>query len=176
MALPPRSDSQSLLDHYVKNPALRNHCEMVAQAMEAYANALGEEPELWYQAGLLHDCDWEAYPDEHPNYAIKNLLSEYPQDLLDAIAAHAPDRTGKKPKTLIEKYLFACDELSGFMHAVSLMRPDGFSGMKPKSIKKKLKDKSFAAAVSREDIAQGFELIGKTPDEHIEFLITVFQK
>lgn len=174
MALPTRSDSQSLLYQYVKNPALRNHCEMVAQAMEAYANALGENAELWYQAGLLHDCDWEAYPDEHPKYAIKNLLSEYPQELLDAIAAHAPDRTGKKPETLIEKYLFACDELSGFMHAVSLMRPDGFSGMKPKSIKKKLKDKSFAATVSREDIAQGFVLIEKSPDEHIAFLISVF--
>lgn len=172
--LPPRSQAEALLSEYVKNDALRHHMEMVAQAMEAYAKELGEDPELWYQAGLLHDLDWEMYPDEHPNRAITEILTEYPTELLNAIAAHAPERTGKEPETLIEKYLYACDELSGFMHAVSLMRPGGFEGMEPKSIKKKLKDKSFAVNVSRDDIARGFELIGKSPDEHIGFLITVF--
>lgn len=173
-SLPPRSQAESLVDQYIENDRLRHHCRMVAQAMEAMANELGEDPELWYQTGLLHDLDWEKYPDEHPNYAIDNLLADYPQVLKDAIAAHAPDRTDKQPETLIERYLFACDELSGFMHAVSLMRPEGFEGMKPKSIKKKLKDKSFAAAVSREDIAEGMRLIGKTEDEWIGKLIEVF--
>ncbi|NCN83071.1 MAG: HDIG domain-containing protein [Candidatus Pacebacteria bacterium] len=176
MSLPTRQQSQDMLTQYVKNPALLKHCYMVAAAMEACAVALGEDGELWHQAGLLHDLDWEAFPDEHPNKAINELLVEYPNELLQAIAAHAPDRTGKQPETQIERYLFANDELSGLMHAVSLMRPGGFNDMKPKSIKKKLKDKSFAANVSRDDINQGFELIGKTPDEHIEFLITVFQK
>lgn len=176
MSLPTRQQSQDTLTQYVKNPALLKHCRMVAAAMEACAEALGEDNELWHQAGLLHDLDWEAFPDEHPNKAINELLVEYPNELLQAIAAHAPDRTGKQPETQIERYLFANDELSGLMHAVSLMRPGGFNDMKPKSIKKKLKDKSFAANVSRDDINQGFELIGKTPDEHIEFLITVFQK
>jgi predicted hydrolase (HD superfamily) len=148
---------------------------MVAQAMQAYAKELGQDVELWYQTGLLHDMDWEAFPDEHPNKAINDLLGDYPQVLKDAIAAHAPGRTGKQPVTLIERYLFACDELSGLMHAASLMRPTGFQGMEIKSIKKKIKDKAFAANVSREDIAQGFELIGKNPEEHIGFLITVFQ-
>lgn len=173
--MPTRQDAQALLDQYITNPALKHHCEMVATAMEAYAKELGEDQELWYQAGLLHDLDWEKYPDEHPNKAIQEILTDYSQELRDAIAAHAPDRTGKHPQTTIEKYLFACDELSGLMHAASLMRPTGFSDMQPKSIKKKLKDKGFAANVSREDINLGFELIGKTPDEHIGFLITVFR-
>lgn len=174
--MPTRQEAQSLLDQYISNAALKHHCEMVAAAMEAYAKELGQDEELWYQAGLLHDLDWEKYPDEHPNYAIKNLLNDYPQEVRYAIAAHAPSRTGKQAETLIEKYLFATDELSGIMHAVSLMRPNGFSDMEVKSVKKKLKDKSFAANVSREDIIQGFELIGKTPDEHISFLISVFKQ
>lgn len=173
--LPPRTQAEELLATHIKNDALKHHCHMVAQAMEAYAKDLGEDPELWYQTGLLHDLDWEAFPDEHPNKAVAEWLDEYPEELREAIKAHAPDRTGKHPNTLLERYLFACDELSGLMHAVSLMRPGGFSDMKPKSIKKKLKDKSFAANVSREDIRQGFELIGKTPDEHIGFLIEVFR-
>lgn len=175
MSLPSREVSKSLLTEYISNEALRHHCEMVADVMEAYAKELGEDAELWYQTGLLHDLDWEKYPTEHPNKAIEELLNDYPQELRNAIAAHAPARTGKEPGTTIERYLFACDELSGLMNAASLMRPTGFDGMEPKSIKKKLKDKGFAANVSREDIAKGFELIGKTPDEHISFLIKVFQ-
>lgn len=175
MPLPPRTKSHQLMEHYIKNPALQRHSSMVAKAMEAAALALHEDPELWYQAGLLHDLDWELFPDEHPNHALKELLNEYPQQLRDAIAAHAPERTGKTPETLIERYLFANDELSGIMYAVSLMRPNGFADMEVKSVKKKLKDKSFAANVSREDIQHGFELIGKTADEHIAFLIQVFR-
>ena len=174
--LPERKTSVSLMEQYVTNDALRHHCLMVARAMEAYARELGEDEELWYQTGLLHDLDWEKYPDEHPNKAVNEILADdYPVELIEAIKAHAPHRTGKQPETLLEKYLFACDELSGLMHAVSLMRPNGFADMKAKSVKKKIKDKSFAANVSREDIRQGFELIGKTPDEHIAFLIEVFK-
>lgn len=175
MTLPAREESQKLLDQYVKNPALKHHMEMVAAAMEACAQALGENPELWYHAGLLHDLDWEMFPDEHPNKAIAELLAEYPEELKQAIAAHAPQRTNKQPVTLIERYLFANDELSGLMHAISLMRPTRFADMEVKSVKKKLRDKSFAANVSREDIQQGMELIGKTPEEHIAFLIEVFK-
>lgn len=174
--LPPREEAENLLEKYIQDEALRNHCRMVAQAMHAYAKALGENEELWYQTRLLHDLDWEQFPDEHPNRAINEILTKYPQPLLDAIAAHAPERTGKHPQTLLERYLFACDEISGFMNAVSILRPEGFQGMKPKSIKKKLKTKQFAANVSREDIAQGLELIGKSEDEHFAFLIDVFEK
>lgn len=172
--LPSREKSMLLLEKYVKNGALRHHCEMVADALAAYATELGQDVELWYQTGLLHDLDWEQFPDEHPNRALTELLADYPAEMLQAIAAHAPSRTGKQPESQLDKYLFACDELSGFLHAYSLMRPEGFAGMKTSSVNKKLKDKSFAANVNREDIRQGFELIGKDPSEHIGFLITVF--
>ncbi len=171
-----REQTIALMHQHIQNAALRHHVEMVANAMEAYAKNLGEDPELWYATGLLHDLDWEMYPDEHPNKAIVEMLSEYPQIMKDAIAAHAPDRTGRHPETTLDKYMFACDELSGLMHAYSLMRPTGFAGMEVKSVKKKIKDKAFAANVSRDDIARGFELIGKTPEEHIAFLIEVFNK
>lgn len=176
MPLPARAQSEQLLEQYVKNDALRLHCRMVARALEAYATALGEDAELWYQTGLLHDLDWEMYPDEHPNRAVDEILVDYPAEMLGAIRAHATMRTGKEPETTLDKYLFACDELCGFMHAVALMRPNRFADMKPKSVKKKLKDVSFAANVSREDIEKGFQLVGKTPDEHISFLVEVFQK
>lgn len=169
-----RLNSQALLDQYIKNEALQRHCLMVAQALEAYAKELNQDTELWYQTGLLHDLDWEQFPDEHPNRAIKELLIDYPTEMLQAIAAHAPDRTGKHPESLLDKYLFACDELSGFLNAYSLMRPEKFVGMKTTSVLKKLKDKSFAANVNRDDIQQGFELIGKVPSEHVAFMIGVF--
>lgn len=176
MSLPPRQNAEALLQKHIQNLALRHHAEMVAQAMAAYAHQLNQDVELWYQAGLLHDLDWEEFPEEHPNKAIAEWLHEYPDELKAAVAAHAPERTGKQPETLIEKYLFACDELSGFLHAVSLMRPNGFTGMEIKSVKKKLKDKSFAANVSRSDITQGAELIERPLEDHIAFLIATFQK
>lgn len=176
MTIPTRQASQTLLHRYIENEALRHHSYMVAAAMEAYAQALGEEVELWYATGLLHDLDWEKYPDEHPRKAVAEFFGDYPQEMKRAILAHAPGLTGVQADTQLERYLFACDELSGLMHAVSLMRPNGFADMQVKSVKKKIKDKSFAANVSREDIALGFELLGKAPEEHIQFLIEVFAK
>ena len=172
--LPSREESEQLLTTYVTEPALLTHSRMVAAAMEAYAKELGQDQELWYQAGLLHDLDWEKYPDEHPNKALNELLTHYPEALRNAIAAHGPERTGRYPETLIERYLFACDEISGFINAVSILRPEKFVGMKPKSVQKKLKTKGFAANVSREDVAEGLRLIDKTADEHFSFLISVF--
>jgi len=169
-----RSQAHSLLEEKIENKALRHHCQMVANVMAAYAKELGEDQELWYQTGLLHDLDWEFHPDEHPNKAVAEWLGDFPEELRQGILTHAPDRTGKNPETTMEKYLYACDEISGFMHAVSLMRPTGFAGMKLKSIKKKLKDKKFAAAVNRQDIQDGLEMIDKTADEHFSFLIGVF--
>ena len=175
----PRDQSLTLLKEYIKNDALFHHCEMVAQACEAYAREFGKsdtEIDQWWTAGLLHDLDWEMYPDEHPNKAVNEILPPlgYSREILEAIKAHAPARTGKKPESELERYLFACDELSGFMHAVSLMRPSGFDGMKVKSVTKKLKTLNFAANVSREDIIEGAELIQKPLNEHIQFLIDVF--
>jgi putative nucleotidyltransferase with HDIG domain len=176
MNLPTREKSQALLEKHIENPALRHHCEMVATALESYAQKFGEDEELWYQAGLLHDLDWEKYPDEHPNKAVNEFLTDYPEELKRAILSHGPDRTGVEPETKLERYLFACDELSGFMHAYSLMRPNGFAGMKAGKISKKLKDVSFAAKISRDDVSKGFELIDGEPAEHIQFLIEVYSK
>lgn len=171
-----KADAEKLLNTYMKNESLLLHSHMVAKALEAYADSLGENKDLWYITGLLHDLDWEAFPDEHPNKALAEFLLEYPEELRVAIAEHAPHRTGVEPASLLGRYLFASDELSGLMRAASLMKPDGFASMEVSSIKKKIKDKAFARNVSREDIQKGFELIGKTPDEHITFLLEVFKK
>lgn len=175
-----RKQSEELLRKYIDSDNLILHSNMVANAMEAYAIELeieGEERENWWTAGLLHDLDWEKYPDEHPNKAVNEILPDfgYDDEVLMAIEAHAPGRTGREPQSDIERYLFACDEISGFMNAVALMRPNGFSDMKVKSVTKKLKDKRFAANVSRDDIRKGAELIGKQLPEHILFLIGIFQ-
>lgn len=175
-----RQGAQKLLEEYIKNENLVNHCEMVAKAMEAYAKKLeksGEEIEKWWVAGLLHDLDWEKYPDEHPNKAVSDIFPNYdiPGDVIEAIKAHAPERTGKSPEAEIEKYLFACDEISGFLNAVSMVRPSRFEGMKVKSVKKRLKSERFAAGVNRDDVRNGADLIEKPLEDHIEFLIEVFQ-
>lgn len=175
-----REKSKKLLREYIDSESLLNHSEMVAQAMEAYARHLGktgQEIEEWWTAGLLHDLDWEKYPDEHPSKAVNEILPNhgYSEQVIEAIKAHAPDRTGKEPETEMERYLFASDELSGFMNAVSLMRPNKFEDMKVKSVTKKLKDAKFAANVPREDINKGAELIGKELRDHIAFMIDVFR-
>lgn len=174
-----REDAEKLLSEWIDNDNLRHHCKMVAVAMQAYANKLNKDSETlnnWWLAGILHDLDWEKKPDEHPNYALEHVFPklDISDEVIEAIRAHAPERTGKHPETEIERYLFACDEISGFMYAVALMRPTGFSGMKAKSVTKKLKDKRFAANVSREDIKKGAELIETQLNEHILFLAGVF--
>ncbi len=176
-----RHEAENLMESWIDNDNLRHHCRMVAAAMAAYARKLGKsglDVENWWLAGLLHDLDWEKYPDEHPNHALEHVFPEakLPVEVTEAIRAHAPERTGKQPETEIERYLFACDEISGFMHAVSLMRPDGFSGMKAKSVTKKLKDKRFAANINREDIHHGARLIDTDLNEHILFLAGVFEE
>ncbi|MBO6586480.1 MAG: HD domain-containing protein [Gracilimonas sp.] len=180
MAVIKREASVKLLKEFIKGESLLNHSMMVARAMEGYGRALNkseQQVEEWWTAGLLHDLDWEKYPDEHPHKAVNEILPEhdYPESVIEAIKAHAPERTGKEPNSEIERYLFACDELSGFMNAVSLMRPNGFEDMKVKSVTKKLKDAKFAANVPREDIRKGAELIGKELNDHITFLIGVFR-
>lgn len=172
-----RSQAQTLLEQYVKSPSLLRHCEMVAQAMEAYAIRENKDKETWYIAGLLHDLDWEMYPDEHPNKAVTEILPQAgaSEEMIEAIRAHAPDRTGKEPKELIERYLFACDEICGFLDAVAKIRPNGYEDLEWPSVHKKMKDKRFAANVSREDIKRGAELIERTLDDHVHFLIQLFQ-
>ncbi|WP_245683934.1 HD domain-containing protein [Rhodohalobacter halophilus] len=178
--MPSREESRKLLKEYIESESLRHHSEMVAMAMEVYAKSLSktEDEQLnWWSAGLLHDLDWEKFPEEHPQKAVEDILPNngYSKEIIEAVEAHAPDRTGREPQSEMERYLFACDELSGFMNAVSLMRPNGFSDMKVKSVRKKLKDKRFAENVPREDIRKGAELIHKELSDHIQFLIGVFK-
>lgn len=181
MPEPDRNQSIALLEEFIKSDSLRQHCYMVATAMEGYADLLhlsNIEKHEWWTAGLLHDLDWEKYPDEHPAIAVREILPNhgYGSGVVNAIKAHAPLRTGKEPEDKIERYLFACDELSGFMNAVSLMRPNGFSDMKVKSVTKKLKDSRFAENVPRSDITKGASLISLPLQEHIQNLINIFKK
>lgn len=179
--IPNREASQKLLNSYITSESLRQHCEMVATAMEGYARKLQKSEETvdtWWTAGLLHDIDWEKYPDEHPARAVNEILpdSGYDDEIIGAVEAHAPDRTGREPESEIERYLFACDEISGFMKAVSLMRPNGFSDMKVKSVTKKLKDKKFAENVPREDVRKGAALIELELRDHLQNLISFFKE
>jgi predicted hydrolase (HD superfamily) len=169
-----REDSLQLLHNYIEGESLLHHSKMVAYAKQLDKD--DKEIEEWWATGLLHDLDWEKYPDEHPKKALDEILPgfDYSESMLNAIRTHAPERTGKYPEAEIERYLFACDELSGFMHAVSLMRPTGFEGMKVKSVNKKLKTLKFAESVPRDDIKRGAELINKDLNDHIAFLINVF--
>jgi len=177
MALPTREKARELLFEKVKDEYQRKHSEMVADAMEAYANKFGEDAELWYITGLLHDLDYYAFPKEHPAKSVEWFKEwGYPEELMHAVESHAFMRTNVKPQTKIAKALIACDEMSGLLYAYSLMRPEGFKDMKAKSVKKKFKDKSFAAKVDRSDIQFGMDELGVEFNEHVEILISVFSK
>jgi putative nucleotidyltransferase with HDIG domain len=144
----------------------------VEAAMRAYARRFGEDEEMWGITGLLHDMDYEKHPtpDEHPMVGVRELESRgYPEDIIHAIKGHA-DYLDVPRDTLMSKTLYAVDELSGFIVACALMRPEGLENMKAKSVRKKMKQKSFAAAVNREDIVRGAEELGVDLNEHIEFV------
>ena len=142
--------------------------------MRAYARKYGEDEELWAATGILHDLDYEKYPDlhtGHPRYALEELRSRgYPDEVLDAIAGHAV-YMGVPRETSLAKTLYAVDELSGFIAACALVRPTGIHGMTPKSVKKKLKTPAFAAAVNRDAVRAGAEELGVDFDEHVQFVI-----
>jgi putative nucleotidyltransferase with HDIG domain len=144
----------------------------VEAAMRAYARRFGEDEEKWGITGLLHDMDYEKHPtpDEHPMVGVRELESRgYPEDVIHAIKGHA-DYLNVPRDTLMSKTLYAVDELSGFIVACALMRPEGLENMKAKSVRKKMKQKSFAAAVNRDDIVRGAEELGVDLNEHIEFV------
>ena len=162
----------ALLESWVENDGLRRHMLAVEAAVRHYARMYDEDEDLWGIAGLLHDLDWEKYPDEHPKRGLSELEQRgYPNEIIRAVQAHAPNRTGVEPETLMERVLFACDELSGLVYACCLVRPNGIDDLKPKSVTKKLKDKAFAAGVDRDDVARGVELLGIDRAEHIQNVI-----
>jgi putative nucleotidyltransferase with HDIG domain len=169
-----RQEAWNLLAEWVSADSLRRHALAVEAAMRAYAPRFGGDVELWGATGLLHDLDYERHPsleDGHPRYAIRELDRRgYPPELVRAVASHA-DFMGVPRETPMEKTLYAVDELSGFILACAYVRPDGLTGMTPKSVKKKLKQPSFAAAVGREELYRGAEELGVGFDEHVQVVI-----
>ena len=170
--MPTRDEAVSLLEEWVENKGLRKHMYAVEAAVRHYAGLRGADPDVWGLAGLLHDLDWEKYPENHPITAVDHLREAgYPDEVLQAILAHRASFTGVKPTSDLDKVLMACDELSGLVYACCLVRPNGIDDLKPKSVVKKLKDKAFAAGVSREEVHHGMELIGLEWNEHVQNII-----
>jgi putative nucleotidyltransferase with HDIG domain len=169
-----REEAWTLLCDWTKSESLRRHMLAVEAAMRAYAPRFDGDVELWGLTGLLHDLDYERYPDlgtGHPRYAIRELEERgYPPELVRAVASHA-DFMEVPRETPMEKTLFAVDELCGFVLAVAYVRPEGLVGMTPKSVKKKLKQPSFAAAVDRDELRHGAEALGVDFDEHLQIVI-----
>ena len=170
-----RQEAWTLLCEWTQSESLRRHMLAVEAAMRAYATRFDGDVELWGLTGLLHDLDYERYPDledGHPRYAIRELAERgYPPELVRAVASHA-DFMGVPRESPMEKTLYAVDELSGFVLAVAYVRPDGLIGMTPKSVKKKLKQPSFAAAVGRDELREGASELGVDFDEHLAVVIT----
>lgn len=172
-----RAEAENLFNAWVLNPRLQLHMKQVAHLMQTWAAEKEQLDETgqwqWEMAGLLHDADWDQWPDQH----CKKIIEELEQrnidpDIIHAIASHGPNHFGVEPVTKMDKMLYAFDELSGLIHAYALMRPGGYDGMELKGVKKRLKEKSFAANVSREEIEDACNRAGIALDELILFIIS----
>jgi putative nucleotidyltransferase with HDIG domain len=174
MPEPSRDEAWELFCEWTESDSLRKHALGVEAAMRAYARRFGEDEERWAVTGIVHDLDYERYPDldtGHPRMALEELRRRgYPDDVVDAVAGHAEFLEVPR-QTLMAKTLYAVDELSGFIAACALVRPTGIEGMKPKSVRKKLKQPSFAAKVDRDQISRGIEELGVDENEHIQLVI-----
>lgn len=174
MPEPTREDAWNLVCEWISSDSLRKHVLGVEAAMRAYARDGGEDEELWAITGLVHDLDYERYPDletGHPRHALKELEARgYPGEVIDAVAGHA-EFLGVPRETPLAKTLYGVDELSGFIAACALVRPTGIEGMTPKSVRKKLKTPSFAAKVDRDQIHRGIDELGVDENEHIQLVI-----
>ncbi len=171
---PTREDAWDLVCEWIASDSLRKHVLGVEAAMRAYARREAEDENLWGITGLVHDLDYERFPDPdtgHPRMALEELRRRgYPEPLLDAVAGHA-EYLNVPRTTALAKTLFAVDELAGFISACALVRPTGIEGLKPKSVRKKLKQPSFAAKVDRDQIRRGVEELGVDESEHIQLVI-----
>ncbi len=176
---PTRDEAWSLFCEWTQSDSLRKHVLGVEAAMRAYAREYGEDEELWAVTGIVHDLDYERYPDletGHPRIALEELRKlGYPEEVLDAVAGHA-EFLNHPRTTPMAKTLYAVDELSGFVAACALVRPQGIHGMTPKSVKKKLKQPSFAAAVDRDEVRRGAEELGVDFDEHVARVIAAMEE
>jgi putative nucleotidyltransferase with HDIG domain len=176
--VPSREEALALMHEYTENENLRKHMYAVEAAMRAYARKYGADEDLWGVTGLIHDFDYERWPnddrsatEEHPSSGVAILRERgWPDEILHAVLAHA-EHTGIEPETQMARTLRAVDELTGFVTACSLVRPSGISDLRSKSVKKKMKDRSFAAAVNRDEIREYTQIIGEDLSEHIDFVI-----
>jgi len=181
--VPSRAEALALMREYTESENLRKHMYAVEAAMCAYARKYGEDEDLWGVTGLIHDFDYERWPnealsptEEHPSSGVAILRERaWPEGILHAVMAHA-EHTGVEPETLMARTLRAVDELTGFVTACALVRPSRISDLNSKSVKKKLKDRSFAAAVNREEIRAYTESIGEDLTEHIDFVIDAMRE
>jgi putative nucleotidyltransferase with HDIG domain len=174
---PTREQAWDTLTRYTQSEALRRHALAVEAAVRAYARTFGEDEELWGVTALLHDFDYEIHPtlDKHPQDGAPILREEgYPEEVIEAVLSHA-EHLALPRDTLLKKTLFACDELAGFIHACGLVRPAGLDGLEPKSVKKKLKQPSFAAGVHRDEVYRGADELGVDLDEHIRTVTAAMQ-
>lgn len=167
-----KDEAKEILHSMTKGDSLLRHARSVELVMEAYGKHLGEDPEEWAVTGLLHDADYEAWPEEHPNRIVALMRDKGEEKIAHAISAHYT-KWNIPYETTLDKGLLACDELTGFIIACCQVRPGGVEGLTPKSVKKKLKTKSFAAKVERDEIQAGVDLLGVELTEHIQFIIDV---
>ncbi|MGI8401365.1 MAG: HD domain-containing protein [Gemmatimonadaceae bacterium] len=182
-APPPRSETLALMHEYTPSESLRKHMLAVEAAMRAYAEKFGEDEERWGTAGLIHDFDYERFPnnarsatEEHPSEGVRILRAKgYPEDILVAILGHA-QYTNTPRESRMAKTLFAVDELTGLITATALVRPSkSVHEVEARSVRKKMKDKAFARGVSRDDVVNGAQELGVDLDEHISFVIAAMQ-
>lgn len=170
-----RAEARALLKSMTESVSLLRHMRTIELVMEAYAEKLNENKEEWAIAGLLHDADYEVFPEKHPQVIVAKLTDIGEEKIAHAISAHYT-KWNVPYETLLDKALIACDELTGFIVACCQVRPDGITSLETKSVVKKLKDKGFAAKVDREEVYKGAELFGIDLNEHIAFIIEVLKK
>ena len=174
-----REQAWELFCEWTESPSLRKHVQAVEAAMRAYAPRFGGDVELWGLVGLLHDLDYERYPDldtGHPRKALEELERQgFSPEFVRAVASHA-DFLGVSRESDMEKALYAVDELSGFVMACAYVRPEGIHGMTPKSVKKKMKTPAFAAAIPRDGLREGAEALGVDFDEHVAIVIAALEE
>jgi predicted hydrolase (HD superfamily) len=170
-----REEARMLLESMTKSVSLLRHMRTLELVMEAYADKLSQNKERWAIAGLLHDADYEAFPEKHPQIIVEKLKTLGETEVAHAISAHYT-KWNVPYETALDKALLACDELTGFIVACSHVRPDGIVGLEAKSVIKKLKDKGFAAKVERDEVYKGVELFGVELADHITFIIDVLRK
>lgn len=178
MNLPDRNVLEALLHEHVKDEYQLHHAKMVATAMEGYARLYGEDEDLWYATGLLHDIDYEEYPEEHPGKSLAWFKEwGYPEDMIHAVEAHVYGYHGYEvlPVTRLASALMACDEISGIFYAYRKLNPIPYGEMKAGSIRKRLGEKSFASKIDRIVVERGVNALGVTLDEHITNLIKFFK-